>query len=300
MYGYNSSGYDRIRVINGVDGTTGTGLLGAGMMGFDGTNFRKIQVGLTSASSITTGTNFAMITESMMYYANGVGVLSTDIVPTVGTLSSNGAAAGTNRYGVLPAIARTNMPSAFTALRDVAITVDNATSATWTTNLPAGLTTYVAVGSGALASTPTDIATLSGNATNTVIVTGVEVTCTQTTSGINDIYLNKHSAADTSGTSIAMTTIPLDSGNAAAVSAPLWYTANPTVGTTLGAVDRAKLAFLTTTTAAPADIYIWRPTMGQSIVLRTASQQLAVNLNGATTGGAACNVTFRWIETTGY
>jgi hypothetical protein len=255
--------------------------------------------GITQGSVITTG-NPAPFVGAIGYYSDtGQPMKSTDVALVLGNLASNGAAAATNRLPVLPAISRTNLPSAFTAGRDVAMSVDNVTSAAWTTNIPAGLTTYVAVGSGTLASTPTDIATLSGNATNTVIVTGVEVTCTQTTSGINDIFLTKHSAADTGGTSIAMTTIPLDSGNAAAVSAPLWYTANPTVGTTLGAVDRAKLAFLTTTTAAPADIYIWRPTMGQSVVLRGTAQQLGINLNGATTGGAACNVTFRWIETTG-
>ncbi len=257
-------------------------------------------VGITQGATALTG-NPAPFVGAIGYYSDtGQPIKSTDVALVLGNLASNGAAAATNRLPVLPAISRTNLPSAFTALRDVAMTVDNATSATWTTNLPAGLTTYVAVGSGTLASTPTDIATLSGNATNTVIVTGVEVTCTQTTSGINDIFLTKHSAADTGGASIAMTAIPLDSGNTAAVSAPLWYTANPTVGTTLGAVDRAKLAFLTTTTAAPADIYIWRPTMGQSVVLRGTAQQLGINLNGATTGGAACNVTFRWIETTGY
>jgi hypothetical protein len=44
---------------------------------------------------------------------------------------------------------------------------------------------------------------------------------------------------------------------------------------------------------------VWRPTFGQSVTLRGTAQQIAVNLNSVTLTGGTCNVTFRWVETTG-
>jgi hypothetical protein len=216
----------------------------------------------------------------------------------VGSLSDNGAANTTNRVGTLPAIAQSNLPSAATAGRNTALRTD-LSGTLFASNFPVGLTTYVAVGSGSTAASATDIAVLPGNATNTVVVSQVEVSCTQTTAGINDILLVKRSSADTSGTSSAMTAVPFDSNNAAAVSAPLFYTANPTTGTLVGTVDRQKIGMMATATASPNDVYIWKPNVGQSITLRGTAQQLAVNLNGVTVTGGSCAVTFTWVETTG-
>lgn len=217
-----------------------------------------------------------------------------------GTLADNGVAAATNRLGTLPAIARTNLPAAATAGRDAALNT-GLHGVLRSTVLPeTDLTTYAAnkVGLASVASA-TDIAILPGNATNTVLVTRVQVTCTQTTAGIIDLQLIKRSTADTLGTSSAMTIVPLDSNDAAAVSAPLTYTANPTVGTAVGNVDSAKLGCMAPGTATPSDIYIWKPGMGQSVALRGTTQQLAVNLNGVTVTGSSFNITFQWIETTG-
>lgn len=215
-------------------------------------------------------------------------------------LADNGAAAATNRTGTLPAIARTNLSAAATAGRDAALNI-GLHGILRSTLLPeTDLTTYAANKTGlASAASATDIAVLPGNATNTVIVTRVQVTCTQTTAGIIDLQLIKRSAADTAGTSAAMTIVPLDSNNGAAVSAPLTYTANPTTGTAVGNVDSVKVGCMAPGTATPSDIYIWRPGMGQSIVLRGTAQQLAVNLNGVTVTGGSFDITFQWMETTG-
>ena len=157
-------------------------------------------------------------------------------------------------------------------------------------------TSYHASKNVASAASATDIAVLPGNATNKVLVSRVVVTCTQTTAGIITLQLIKRSAADTSGTSSAMTVVPDYSSYAAGVSAPLVYTANPTTGTAVGNVDTVFLACLATGTAAPDDIYIFRP--AKPIILNGTAEQLAVNLNGATVTGGSFNVTFEYAETT--
>lgn len=253
-------------------------------------------LGAATLSTIGSG----LVIDNFNYYGDGTPMLNTDVGIVKGNLTANGAASAGNRIGTLPGIARTNMPSALTSLRDQANTIDAATSVVWTGNLPTGLTTFVAAGSGTLAATPGYIATLPGNATNTVVVSSVIVSCTQTTAGMVAVRLSKLSSAPTGGTSSAMTVVPLDSGNAAGVSAPLFYTANSTgAGALLGDVDSQRVGWEAPATASANDIYIWTPKMGQSIVLRGTAQVLAVNIAAQTVSGAICSVSFQWIETTG-
>jgi hypothetical protein len=156
---------------------------------------------------------------------------------------------------------------------------------------------YYASGNVSSAASATDIAVIAGNATNTVLLTRVQVTCTQTTAGIVTLKLIRRSTADSAGTSSAMT-IGKDDTNfsAASTAGPLLYTANPTTGTTDSTVDTVAIGCMASGTATPNDIYIFRPM--KPIVLRGTSQQLAVNLNGATVSGGSFNVTFNWEETT--
>ena len=146
-------------------------------------------------------------------------------------------------------------------------------------------------------SSTTDNAVLPGNATNTVLVTQVIVSCTQTTAGTIHLSLLKRSSADTSGTSAGMTVVPDDSGYAAGVSAPLTYTGTgPTAGTSVGSVDEALIGCNATSTAGPNDVYVLN-LKDKPIVLRGTAQQLAINTNGAITGGNLA-IKFKWIETT--
>jgi hypothetical protein len=156
---------------------------------------------------------------------------------------------------------------------------------------------YYASGNVSSAASATDIAVLAGNATNTVLVNRVQVTCTQTTAGIVTLKLIRRSTADSSGTSSSMT-IGKDDTNfsAAGTAAPLVYTANPTTGTTDSTIDTVSFGCMASGSATPNDIYIYRPL--KPLVLRGTSQQLAVNLNGATVSGGSFNVTFNWEETT--
>lgn len=161
-----------------------------------------------------------------------------------------------------------------------------------------GITSYVAASSGGvtLAATPSDIAVLPGNGTTNVYVTQVQVSCTQTTTGAIDVFLIKRSTADAGGASTNMTVGPMDSSDAANNSTPVAYTANPSTGTIAARVDVQKITFGAPAGAFAVGPYIWTPPPGQTVVLRGATQSLAVNLNGQTTTGAVCDVRFNWTE----
>lgn len=216
----------------------------------------------------------------------------------VGNLSSNGAAATSNRVGTVDGIAQTdyNNGTAATQGRDAAPNVGT-DGLVWVAQLPAMRpASYSASTTTTAAASPTDVAGLPGNATNTVLVTKVVVSCTQTTAGVITMNLIKRSAADTSGTSSNTTVVPDDSNYSAASSTPLTYTANPTTGTAVGNVDTIQFGAMATGTASPNDIYIGN-FQQKPIVLRGTAQVLYVNFGGTAHAGLACSTTFRWIET---
>jgi hypothetical protein len=146
------------------------------------------------------------------------------------------------------------------------------------------------------ASSTTDNAVLPGNATNTVLVTRVTVTCTATTAGIQTVTLIKRSAADTSGTSAAFTVVPDDANYIAAVSAPLSYTGTgPSAGAAVGNVDSAQIGCNASATTGPNDVYILDRRL-KPIVLRGVAQELAVNVGNAAITGGTLTVTYEWQE----
>lgn len=216
----------------------------------------------------------------------------------VGTLAEDGAAAGANRFGTLPAIAESGY-NASTVGRNTALRTLDKTGALMAWAGPdSSLESYSASAVVASAASATDIAVLPGNATTTVLVTEVRVSCTQTTAGIIQLHIIKRSSADTAGTSVAMTEVPDDANYSAADSAALTYTANPTLGGTVGDIDIVKLGCMATSTATPNDIWIGNYRQ-KPIVLRGTAQQLAVNLNAATVSGGSFTITYKWIEASG-
>jgi hypothetical protein len=215
-----------------------------------------------------------------------------------GNLASNGAAAGSNRVGTLDGIAQTsyNNGAASTQGRDVAPNVGT-DGLLWVASLPAiRPASYVASKKFAASST-TDNAVMPGNASNTVLLTAIRLTCTQTTAGNINVEIIKRSAADTSGTSAAMIAVPDDSNYSAATSAPLSYTGTgPSAGAAVGDIDNAQIGCMAPATATPNDIYLLNRRQ-KPIVLRGTSQQVAVNIGNAALSGGNLTVTFEWIET---
>jgi hypothetical protein len=215
-----------------------------------------------------------------------------------GTLSNNGAAAASNRIGTLPGIAQTsyNNGTASTQGRDAAFNIGTDGLA-WVAALPSMRPASYVASKKFAASSTTDNAVMPGNASNTVLLTAIKVTCTQTAAGNISVEVIKRSTADTVGTSAAMTAVPDDSNYSAAVSAPLSYTGTgPTVGTPVGDIDNAQIGCMAAATATPNDIYILNRRQ-KPIVLRGTAQQVAVNTGNAAISGGNLTVTFEWIET---
>lgn len=156
--------------------------------------------------------------------------------------------------------------------------------------------TFRAVVNVALAAAATDIFIIPGNATNTVYVTRVTVSGIQTTAGLVDVLLIKRSAANT-GTSAAATSVPLDASDAAAVSLPISYTANPTPGAAVGTIDRAYVNAGPLATGVVQTVKDFNfGAYGKPVVLSGVAQGLAVNLNGATVTGGIFTVVVEWLE----
>jgi hypothetical protein len=184
----------------------------------------------------------------------------------------------------------------------VAIASNNTVVPVYAAGSPA-VTYSAAVNGLTAAATPTDVFTITGSASRTVRIKKVSFSGTQTTSNDQAILLIKRSTADTGGTSAAVTAVPNDSNDAAASATALSYTANPTLGTTVGTVRSTKLLV---TGDAPGNNgqYFWSEkvwTFGDNgdkeIILRGTAEVLAVNLNAtATMAGSSLNIDIEWTE----
>jgi hypothetical protein len=140
--------------------------------------------------------------------------------------------------------------------------------------------TYVASGTVVPVTGATDLVTIIGSATTLVKLLRVVFSGTILTAAINgSVSIVKRSTADTAGTSTRPTIIPLDSGNAAATAVLAAYTANPTLGTTIGTVWQAKYLYPIAASGSPSVLTIDFNQLGQAGTLRGVAQQLALNLN---------------------
>jgi hypothetical protein len=148
------------------------------------------------------------------------------------------------------------------------------------------------------AASATDIFTITGSASKTIRVTRVRISGTETTAGHAVFQLIKRSTANTAGTSASVTAVPLDSNDAAASATVLSYTANPTLGTTIGsiAVSRIFLPAAATATGEESMLLTFGDLAAKALVLRGTSQVLAVNLNGATVTGGSLHIEIEWTE----
>ena len=146
---------------------------------------------------------------------------------------------------------------------------------------------------------PTDIATITGSATKTVVIRRVHFAAARTAANAQVVALIKRSTADTGGTSVAATVVPVDSTNPAGTATVLAYTANPTVGTAVGTV-RAELVWFGQTAGAgsPPEFktFDFSDLPEGGLVLRGTAQVLAVSLGGTAATGASAQVVFDWIE----
>ncbi len=145
----------------------------------------------------------------------------------------------------------------------------------------------------------TDIATLSGNASNTAKLLACYVTIQPTVGGYCAYFLTKRSTANSGGTSSTDTGIPQDSSDSACVSVARKYTANPTTGTLVGNV--ANYSYFCNAGQAAGQpvtipLYVANP-LAKPITLRGTAESVAVNQNGVTNGvSTTAQITWVWSE----
>lgn len=167
-------------------------------------------------------------------------------------------------------------------------------------NIDGQKATYSASILGLVASStaPTDLFTIYGSATKTIRVTRLAISGTQTTAAVRDVALIKRSSANSGGTSTPLTAVPHDANAAAATATVLAYTANPTLGTTVGSVRAHKLFVGTTAGSGAVDDIIWdfgtRPS--QCIVLRGTAQGICINVNGVVSAGSSFDINAEFTE----
>lgn len=222
-----------------------------------------------------------------------------DGTDTAAVSSDNDAAAGTDRFNVNPGIYQTSYRNgtAGTQGRNAAVEIGT-DGLLWTANLPAirPASFRASVIWSPVATSATDILRMPGNASNTVLVTYVMLSCTATTAGVQKVSIIKRSSAGSGGTSSNTTVAPMDSNYSAAVSVPVTYTANPTVGNTVGNIDDVWLGMMAAATAAPNDVYIGNFRQ-KPVVLRGTAENLVINLNSVSIAGISCAGSVEWIET---
>lgn len=298
--------YLQVRCVNGTSNPATTTTFTVGTVSVE--NYSSQQVTIANAKAQSGNTATPVTVEN----APGV-VINSGTVTTVSSVTNvaavtPGVAAGslgkaedaahtTGDTGVAQWGVRQDVPPATpatSATGDYGFMAINKWNAGLVANFEKTAKTFSSSLSLAAVATASDIAILPGNGTNTVYITKIIVSGIQTTAGSVLLQLIKRSTANAGGTASTPTPVPHDSADTA-VSAPSFYTANPTPGTGLGNV-RAQYIALGSATAV-AEPVIWEfNDKGKPIVLSGTAQGLAVNLNGATVTGGNFTVTFEWFE----
>lgn len=168
--------------------------------------------------------------------------------------------------------------------------------------------TYGCSGSFTPAATPTDLVTLTGSATTTIRVISLYLATQNTAAGSQIFLVIKRSTADTTGTFVTGTNVPLDSNDAAATAVCGHYTANPgALGTAVGTINTVRVASPVLVPATFAgvvqdsgyELLPWydRTLIDKAVTLRGIAQQLAINFNGAAlVAGQIHNYRIVWME----
>lgn len=225
--------------------------------------------------------------------------LANSTVGVVGLYADNGVSSATNRTADLPGVYQSGIGNGVSGTPGNNAALEVGTDhLLHVANIPAiQPASYTASTMNVTsASTAGDIAALCGNAGTTVMVYGLRLSCTETTAGIINVTVLKRSTAY-GGAWSTMTATADDSNYGLVQSTGIFFTANPTAGTLVGHLDNVKLGCMAPGTATANDIYIapasWRV---KPIILRGATQCLAVNLENQTVTGGLFSVGFDWME----
>jgi hypothetical protein len=149
-----------------------------------------------------------------------------------------------------------------------------------------------------ISATPTDIFTLSGSATKVVTILKVEISGTEGTVAMHEFDLILRSSANSGGTFTNPSAVPFDSNNAAGTAVATAYTASPsTLGTTVGTLWSKKFVIPATTGVdSHWPQFFEAGQYSQGMVLRGASQFLALSDNALAISGSSLNICYKWTE----
>ena len=169
--------------------------------------------------------------------------------------------------------------------------------------------TYCASSTFTPAATPTDLVIIEGSPTKTVRIMYMGIVTTNTAAGSQQFTLVKRSTADTTGTFVAATAVPLDSNNAASSANRVGhFTANPgALGTAVGTINTVRVSSPAAIPASWAGIshnagfdmmaMAQNSLLDQPVVLRGVAQTAAINFGGAAlVAGQTHAYSVCWIE----
>jgi hypothetical protein len=148
--------------------------------------------------------------------------------------------------------------------------------------------------------TATDVLVLKGSATKIIRVTRAGILGSATAASIYDLYLTKRTAANTGGTSTAVTPTPSDTTDPAATAVLSLYTANPSAlgaGITLEAT-KVYLPNNAVPAASGTERQFTFGTRGDKApILRGVNESVAFNFAGAAVpAGASLYLIIEWTE----
>lgn len=158
--------------------------------------------------------------------------------------------------------------------------------------------TYSAASTLPLAASATDVFTLTGSASKTIRITLIRLSGLATTAITVPVQLIKRASVNTGGTISTNTAVPHDSTNATATATCVSYTANPaTLGTTVGALRADKVNFgLTASDTSPIIVWDFGIRPSQALVLRGATEVIAISMATITVTGGSLSVDIEWTE----
>lgn len=148
----------------------------------------------------------------------------------------------------------------------------------------------------------TDIFTITGSATKIIKITAITATGTTTAGGgiLLGLSLVKRSTNNTGGTSVIATNVAHDSTQAAATVTVRHYTANPTLGTTVGNLRSIRMVVPAASAQGNGSggFAVWdfgiRP--AKPIYLRGTAEQLCISMNGTSVTGPVFAAFVEWTE----
>lgn len=128
----------------------------------------------------------------------------------------------------------------------------------------------------------TDIFTITGSASRIIKIIEIELQGTSAAATVINVNVVKRSTLNTGGTSTTLTPVPLNSSSPASTATVKTYTANPTLGTSLGIISTKKYNVNINTATPDSFEQEYTYLSAELPTLNNANESICVNFAGAT------------------